>query len=563
MQCISIDRYQECYTYDSWNFPNITRPFSIIYYALGGNAYYTFEGVEKSFLKDHLYIFPANKKFSLKEKTGEKFYSLYIHAYTWPEVDTVIDIDVTKDDFLKHTLSLMRKYSEEKNDIYIRNLTGMMLSYIFEIFDEAYPLLPVEIKKYIDLHYIAVFGGDDLSKCFNYSKSHISKVFKEKYNLTPKQYAKQLVLKEIVLMLHKGIYVSEISEKLDFSSPENLSRFFKKSFGYSPSEYKKRFKSYFVLIRRFKVNNNINSETIKEAENKLKEISELIFDKDKIIEFNAKYQAFRKEHFDLILKAVDEILSDEEYIRLCSLMYYFMKKGLSIDEFKPVEDGSLKSEFALMPPLIANMAHVSDDAERRGVKREILTATFNEVDYLIDKNIIITGRKGTSRYHYWLPRYGKGQIFKVGAFQFEFVIHDGADVLSVHIPDGTKLDVAENLSDFCYALEFFKKHYSEYDYKGFICKSWLLSPAIEEIMQRKTNITRFGDMFERFELDWDKSGVLMAVYKKLEIKTPDELCENTSLQRNIKKYLKAGNVFKDYGGFISLERLDKLCKEYL
>ena len=40
--------------------------------------------------------------------------------------------------------------------------------------------------------------------------------------------------------------IREISEKLDFSSPENLSRFFKKSFGYSPSEYKKRFKSYFV-----------------------------------------------------------------------------------------------------------------------------------------------------------------------------------------------------------------------------------------------------------------------------------------------------------------------------
>jgi hypothetical protein len=73
--------------------------------------------------------------FSLREDSDDKFYSVYIHAFTSPEIDSVIDIDVNKYPFIKDTLLLVRKYSKVKNStntVYIKSLTDMLLSYIFD-----------------------------------------------------------------------------------------------------------------------------------------------------------------------------------------------------------------------------------------------------------------------------------------------------------------------------------------------------------------------------------------------------------------------------------------------
>ena len=73
MRCTAITSYNECLTPKEWDFPNITRPFSIIYYVLGGSAFYTVDGVERPFEKGHLYILPANQTFSLREDPEDKF----------------------------------------------------------------------------------------------------------------------------------------------------------------------------------------------------------------------------------------------------------------------------------------------------------------------------------------------------------------------------------------------------------------------------------------------------------------------------------------------------------
>ena len=245
MQCTSITSFDECLTPSVWNFPNITRPFSIIYYVLGGSAFYSFDGIERPFLKGHLYILPANKTFSLREDPSDKFYSLYIHAFTTPEIDSVINIDVCSDRFVEDTLELLRRYAVRRDEpVYVHKLTDMLLSYLSDKHEMTNPQLPEKIKEYIDLNFVEVFKHSDLSRHFNYSRSHLSKAFKEKYNLTPKQYAQQLILKETVLLLREGFSVAETADRLDFSSPENLSRFFKSCYGYAPTEYTKRFKDF-------------------------------------------------------------------------------------------------------------------------------------------------------------------------------------------------------------------------------------------------------------------------------------------------------------------------------
>ncbi|MBE6605136.1 MAG: helix-turn-helix transcriptional regulator [Ruminococcaceae bacterium] len=244
MQCTSITSYNKCLTPAVWDFPNITRPFSIMYYVLGGSAFYTFDGVEKPFEKGHLYILPANKTYSLREDPSDKFYSVYIHTYTSPEIDSVIDIDVQADGFLKDTLELIGRYAQEAESGYLYHLTNMLLSYLAGREAMARPQLPERIKEYINSNFVRVFKHNDLSHHFNYSRPHLTRVFKEKYDLTPKQYAQQLVLQEALFLLREGGSVAEIAERLAFSSPENFSRFFKACYGYAPTEYLKRFKDF-------------------------------------------------------------------------------------------------------------------------------------------------------------------------------------------------------------------------------------------------------------------------------------------------------------------------------
>lgn len=244
MRCTAITSFDECYTPSKWDFPNITRPFSIIYYVLGGTAFYKIGEREQRFKKDHLYILPANKVFSLRERSDDKFYSVYIHAYTFPEIDKVIEFSVEDDRFLKDTLEMMRKYMRKSDSNYVRRMTDMLLSYVCEKGEGGEDILASKIKTHIESHFVEVFKCSTLTDEFNYSDSHLSRVFKEAYDITPKRYAQQLVLQESVSLLHSGLSVAQISQRLDFSSPENFSRFFKSYYGCSPREYMKKFKHF-------------------------------------------------------------------------------------------------------------------------------------------------------------------------------------------------------------------------------------------------------------------------------------------------------------------------------
>ena len=242
MKCSSILSYDECITPSNWDFPNITRPFSIIYYCLGGTAFYRLGNNERQFKKDHLYVLPANTVYSLREDPNDKFYSVYVHTFTSPAFSGIIEVDVKSDRLLDDLLELLRSYLRMPREEYEKTLIEFIVSYVFESKSSCPDMIEERIKKYIYANFVSVFKNSDISSEFNYSNSHLTKLFKGVYELTPKQYAERLVLEEITLLLRQDISISEISRRLDFSSPENLSRFFKTHFGCSPTEYIKKYK---------------------------------------------------------------------------------------------------------------------------------------------------------------------------------------------------------------------------------------------------------------------------------------------------------------------------------
>ena len=245
MQCTSVSAFKECLTPNKWNFPNITRPFSILYYALGGTAFYKIDGEEHRFVAGHLYILPANKVFSLYEDENDKFYSVYVHAHTFPEIDKVIDVDTQGDEFLLDTLTLLRKYVASKSNAdKVKGLVGLIIAYVCEKQSLSDISMAQKIKAYIEKNFVSVFKNSDLSGVFNYSSSYLVKIYKNEFKITPKHYAEQLVLRESVILLFSGMTINEISARLEFSSPENFSRFFKGYYGCSPSIYREKYKHF-------------------------------------------------------------------------------------------------------------------------------------------------------------------------------------------------------------------------------------------------------------------------------------------------------------------------------
>ena len=287
-----------------------------------------------------------------------------------------------------------------------------------------------------------------------------------------------------------------------------------------------------------------------------------IFDKEKIIAFGQKYDIFPDDVKEEVLKALEEIKKDEFYSSLCEKLLDYMKKGAPIGSLAPDFKEGRKAEFALFFPVWYMAEESVKDLEKRGVSLDIIHKSFKSICGCIAANKNLKGRMGTSAYFSWLPLHARGELFRIGDFQYEKKVDNGKLTIEIHIPSGTKLDVRQNLLSFKEALDFFEKYYPELEFSQFLCKSWLLSKEIEEVMGKKTNISRFGDMFERFSInDTTGDSVYRFVYKMVPPYPPvDELPEDTTLQKKLKEYIKSGKMMYAYGGLISKERLYDMLK---
>ena len=87
--------------------------------------------------------------------------------------------------------------------------------------------------------------------------------------------------------------------------------------------------------------------------------------------------------------------------------------------------------------------------------------------------------------------------------------------------------------------EFCGKYFPEYENAKMICESWMILPALFELLDEKSNVLSFNKRFEIESADYENKGVLdwfFPGYKKIS----KELPEKTSLQRKMKAYLLEG-----------------------
>lgn len=181
-----------------------------------------------------------------------------------------------------------------------------------------------------------------------------------------------------------------------------------------------------------------------------------------------------------------------------------------------------------------------------GISNEIYIATLKCFPRFIEEHFESYGTYGFDR-DFWTMREISGHLFRLGALEFELTVEDGAKAVHIHIPSDADLSCRARRSSYTAARTFIRRFFPAYADAPFLCTSWLLSPALKECLPESSRILSFQSEYEVTEVFPNHDQFLTWVYKRPDIPLAD-LPEDTSLQRNLKKYLLAGRKVGEAAG---------------
>ncbi|MBE7021440.1 MAG: helix-turn-helix domain-containing protein [Ruminococcaceae bacterium] len=99
--------------------------------------------------------------------------------------------------------------------------------------------LCAKITHYIDTHIYSIKRLSELSDIFSYNYSYLTSIFKNTVGVTILDYYRNRRLDAARLMIEEGEFnITEIADKLNYSSLYAFSKAFKQKYGYSPAKYK-------------------------------------------------------------------------------------------------------------------------------------------------------------------------------------------------------------------------------------------------------------------------------------------------------------------------------------
>lgn len=185
-----------------------------------------------------------------------------------------------------------------------------------------------------------------------------------------------------------------------------------------------------------------------------------------------------------------------------------------------------------------------------GIPRKIFSDTMKCFPRFVREHKVSYGVWGFDR-DFWTGRQLSLRLFRIGQLEYEKVVQDGKKMLSVHIPSDAVLDQEELAESIRQSVCFFEKFDRDYASVPYICTSWLLSPALRKLLGENSRILKFQDMFQITGVDEENRNFMEWVYKRKDL-SPEQLPEDTSLQRNMKAHLLAGGWIGEGTGFLKV-----------
>jgi len=121
----------------------------------------------------------------------------------------------------------------------------------------------------------------------------------------------------------------------------------------------------------------------------------------------------------------------------------------------------------------------------------------------------------------------------------------GDPMIGVHIPAVDPLDYGECRAAIEQARDFFPKYCPEFDFKGFVCGSWLLDPTLQDFLPQTSNIVRFQSLFNLYPSpDGNAWQTRERVFGNPDLPL-DKVPLKTSLQRIVHDQMLNGHRFRE------------------
>lgn len=131
--------------------------------------------------------------------------------------------------------------SVEDMMVYVRYLVKSVMSYV-KLEKESDSVI-AKIKNYLDLNYAKDISRSDLAEIVYLNPDYISRLFKKEMGISISAYLmKKRMDKAKELLLNTSMPVNVISMHAGYNNYSYFTRMFKEYTGYSPNEYRKRFK---------------------------------------------------------------------------------------------------------------------------------------------------------------------------------------------------------------------------------------------------------------------------------------------------------------------------------
>ena len=221
-----------------------------IYVKIAGRTVYRSKG--KEYLSDAEHVIVLPKGISYKhtfEELGGSYMIEFDAEYPEPSPDIGSYYISTNRDLVNKMIGLERKWTFKKPAYELACMSGLygILEKLFEkekssYFDSAKYKLIEPALKYLEENYSdSELTADDISKVAGISSVYFRKLFSNVFGQSPMRYLQMLRMEKAKDML-SGDYVpiSDVSESVGFKSIYHFSKTFKKTTGYTPTEYAKR-----------------------------------------------------------------------------------------------------------------------------------------------------------------------------------------------------------------------------------------------------------------------------------------------------------------------------------
>lgn len=145
-----------------------------------------------------------------------------------------------------------------------------------------------------------------------------------------------------------------------------------------------------------------------------------------------------------------------------------------------------------------------EEYEEKGIPKEIFTDTMKCFSRFTQEHYKSYGYYGFDQ-GFWTGRQLSLQLFRLGELEFEKTIEENQKIIVVHIPSDAILTEENCKKSLRMADDFFREEDCSYEHVPYSCNSWLLSPALKNLLPEQSNILKFQNLFTYLLLNlWRK-----------------------------------------------------------